>query len=1265
MRRSLISVVVALVLGLGLGAGWLLTSETGLQVAIKMARQVSTDRLEVADVTGRLIGPVVLGQVRWQGDGVSVEAHDLRFDWSPAMLLSGRRLQVTNLNAERVSLQFAASTEPAAPPPDLQLPVELEVSGVAIATVSINDAVALREVQFSLHSDRVQHLVSDLAFGVALGAGEARVNGQVRVGSAAPLPVELSATVSAQIEQRQVHLTLQANGPLERVVLQAKADGAQAGGLQGDLQSILTPFAPLPLVSAHANIQGINPARWVAGAPEADLALRLDVTPENGNAAHDGKFAGTLVGNLAVINRQPGPIDAGRIPLRQFDGVFSGDADQARLDRLDILLPGDGRLSGRGQWRSGQLSLTLNAQQFDAARVWSRSLSTQLDGPVMAQLGADRQTVNVDLNGRQLTLAAEVTQSNGRITVPKLNVMRGQSRLLAHGEVQRAGKQAFSLEAEVQHFNPARFARWAEADINARVKAEGQVQPALALVARVHIDPSRFAGEALSGQGKVTVAWPLIRQSDVYLTHGPNSLVAEGAFGQPGDRLQLRAELPRLALYGPGSGLSGLSVLSGLSGVEGALHAQGELAGTLERWHLQGKVTLPDVKLPGVVRVQGGVLDLDLGRESDAPLQAALRIARLDTPGRPDAAHDLSLTVVGTNRHHRLSGTAGLAGAQRVTLGAEGGFRDSGHTFDWQGRVQEAALWAGNAASPDLHLAGTAALAVGENYWQFGPATVRKDSLDGEAHVQGEVHGERLSARWSGRSAQLGQFAGDLTAGMSSLWSLAGERPWQGSLSTDIADLSWLGALLNGDWKTGGRLKGELHLAGTPDQPVVNGHWQGAGLALKIPAQGLDLANGELALDMANNRLRVSRLLVDSRLQPPPRALHVHARKELLALTQQPGRLEISGDMQFDRHGTEQAALQFRLDRFGPWQRPDQWVLLTGAGQLNWSSGDAGGVFALRGKLAADAGYWQLASGAVPRLADDVRVRRAGDGVQSSAARPLFDVDLSADLGEQFYFRGVGLESRLAGDIRYVEKGRDLPRTTGRIQSMDGRFEAYGQDLVIEHGFLNFQGLPDNPALDIRAVRKGLPVEPGVQIGGTVQRPSVKLICEPDLPEPEKLAWLVLGHGPDRMSAGDAATLLTAAGGLLGSDSGNLVYQIRQTMGIDELGIRQGELGGMNTRTPTSRVAGGTYKSADGAGEQIFSIGKRLTSNVMLSYEQSIMSAESIVKLTLNLGRRISLVGRAGSDNALDIFYTLSFGQAPGAGTGTVTGTGTETGTGR
>jgi translocation and assembly module TamB len=60
---------------------------------------------------------------------------------------------------------------------------------------------------------------------------------------------------------------------------------------------------------------------------------------------------------------------------------------------------------------------------------------------------------------------------------------------------------------------------------------------------------------------------------------------------------------------------------------------------------------------------------------------------------------------------------------------------------------------------------------------------------------------------------------------------------------------------------------------------------------------------------------------------------------------------------------------------------------------------------------------------------------------------------------------------------------------------------------------------------------------------------------------------------------------------------------------------------------------------------QIVSVGKRLSANALLSYEQSLNTTENIVKLTVNLNRQFSVVGRAGSESALDFFWNHSFGR--------------------
>jgi translocation and assembly module TamB len=64
---------------------------------------------------------------------------------------------------------------------------------------------------------------------------------------------------------------------------------------------------------------------------------------------------------------------------------------------------------------------------------------------------------------------------------------------------------------------------------------------------------------------------------------------------------------------------------------------------------------------------------------------------------------------------------------------------------------------------------------------------------------------------------------------------------------------------------------------------------------------------------------------------------------------------------------------------------------------------------------------------------------------------------------------------------------------------------------------------------------------------------------------------------------------------------------------------------------------------SEGLSGAVVQVGKRLSQSAYVSYEHSLLGLESVVKLTYALSRRISVVARAGTDNAVDVFYTFSF----------------------
>src|SRR6185369_13148850 len=198
------------------------------------------------------------------------------------------------------------------------------------------------------------------------------------------------------------------------------------------------------------------------------------------------------------------------------------------------------------------------------------------------------------------------------------------------------------------------------------------------------------------------------------------------------------------------------------------------------------------------------------------------------------------------------------------------------------------------------------------------------------------------------------------------------------------------------------------------------------------------------------------------------------------------------------------------------------------SGEARLEAGGDGLVAA--GTFSADAGWIGALTDAPPSVSEDVVVvRKAAPPANAPAkGKEKITLDVRFTLGEHVYFEGRGLDTRLGGELRVQGEPTSL-RASGVIRTLGGTYEGYGQKLTIERGALAFNGPIDNPHLDVRAVRKGLPVEAGVEVGGTVARPRVRLVSTPEVPEPEKLSWMILGRGPSDLGPGDASLLLSAA----------------------------------------------------------------------------------------------------------------------------------------
>lgn len=1291
----------------------LLLSESGLRLTSRLAEELSGGRLTIEEPNGSLAKTFSLLALHWRDDTLDLQLTGVQVDWRPGELRRGK-LAIVSLSAESLRIAYRGNDEAVVPPTSLHLPLAVQIDHLHIGRIELADYAhpqdATRSVgedfNASLSSTAAEHRLTAMRVRLV----QIAVVGEASLATNPPFQLAARVELNGAAAGRRLRFVIDADGPLADFSVHGRAEALEARPgerFAGTLQARIAPFTKQALGQASAQLSGIDPAVWVAGAPVADLDIRAELRPQ-------GENFGDLRGQLTVDNHLPGTVDKQRLPLRSLHSELDLRQDVWHLKNIDVALPGGGRLQGQGEYRQETLALDLTAERLDARAMHAAWQSTRLAGPLRVQLAVHHQLIEAYLHDPQFAVTAKLTIDPLSVVAETLQLSAGDSYLNASGQLALRADKRFDLRGRLKNFDPSRFLRLPAARLNATFEAQGQLQPMLTLHSHFQLRDSRLGEQVLAGHGEIDLAGNRLRKADVDLTAAGNRLTALGAFGAPGDRLSLRIDAPRLAPFG----------------VDGDLHGQLILAGSLQSPEIDANLRSSRLALAKVGEIRGMDLQARLVDGERGPLSGQLRLAVLSRPDGSRVLQELLLNADGQRNRHRLHGTGLLPERQAFNLLLEGGMVSSAGDLTWRGMLSELTITSRfDRQVPILRLfapmplqlaAGRVVVGMGEALvgggtlklarlryegglwqstgslqglpllpvlnefphlaellaevksndeilllngdWDFGTTDGRR-LPSGRLHFWREkgdvlVNGLSLgltdvdlalqagSGRLDGhlrlRGQRFGEMSGQLNAATSTDSLLNPRAPWRGQLHLNIADLGWVGLLLGPVWQFAGRLAGELQLGGTPAQARLNGELRGSELAVRKLDQGLRLERGQLLLQLAGEqagdvRLLLKQLDFESVLQSMPRPLRVSSDIDLPALLGKPGRFQASGEL---RAGQTDGVLNIKADRLGAWQRPDQWLVFSGDLQVRLSEN----LLKVLGRLQADAAYWEMREKESPRLSDDVMVKRSPASKSSQAAR-LLALDIDVDLGRHCLFHGVGVDSRLAGGLKIRSEGTGLPQATGTIRTVGGRFDAYGQQLEIKRGILNFNGQIDNPGLNVRAIRGNLPVEPGVEVTGSVRKPIVRLVSDPEMPDGEKLSWLILGHSSEQQGGNESAILLAAAQSLLGGQDGGPLKSIQRELGIDEFAIVSGTVGGGGRRQTSHIVGGSGFGVDDTTSSQIVSIGKRLASNMQIGYEQSLTGAGSVVKLTVNLSRNLSLIGRAGTENALDVLWNYRFGR--------------------
>ncbi|MEJ6006893.1 translocation/assembly module TamB domain-containing protein [Paucibacter sp. AS339] len=427
-------------------------------------------------------------------------------------------------------------------------------------------------------------------------------------------------------------------------------------------------------------------------------------------------------------------------------------------------------------------------------------------------------------------------------------------------------------------------------------------------------------------------------------------------------------------------------------------------------------------------------------------------------------------------------------------------------------------------------------------------------------------------------------------------WWPNAQSKLEGVLEARVANLSTWGAWVPTGWRMGGNVFANASFAGRLKAPEFKGRAGGSALVLRNPLLGVDLQRGEFALSLDGGQ----------------------AKLEQFKAYAGEGELSAHGEVLFG--AKPRVDLHLLADKFGVLRRVDQRLAVNGRVDLALDAD----LLDVQGQLDVHDGLFDFSRGNAPELGDDVTVHRpdaaandAGAKAASTSKRRI-KVKIDIDLGKKLRVKGYGLDTLLAGNLQLTQTASG-PALHGRISTESGTFDAYGQKLEIEKGQISFNGVVDNPRLDVLALRPSQEDQRvGVSITGTAQKPRVKLYSEPALDERSTLSWLLLGRAPSELGSQDSALLSSAALALLNGQGESKTAKLIKSVGLDELSFSDSGVEAQGT---------------------VVRLGKQLSKRLYVGYERGLNATAGSWQLIYRLAQRFTLRAQSGDDNALDLIW--------------------------
>jgi translocation and assembly module TamB len=1260
---------LALLGGVLIGAAaWFLSTDYGLQWVVDKAHSLTGGKVTIEKAAGSLAGATRTARITYSDKDLEFVAENVEFTWSPRSLLS-RSVVIDTLSASQATLSLKPSDGASKPPKSLALPWTIDVQHASIAEIVVmsgENRTRFANLIFHYSGGEKRHALGDLAFHSDWGD----LGGNVSIEASSPFVTTGNLSFQASDALRRAKATLAIAGDLGTLVLSGDVLAADA---HAKAAARIAPFDARWLQSFTVSASSVDLAQFDPRIPRTAIAMTAE--GKSGERGH-------VEGKVTASNLDAGPLDSKRLPIVTLVSSFDVGSGVATLDSLEASLGTAGRVAGSVRVGNDEARWNLSIRELDLKSVVSSLNPTRLAGAIRAQLRLDTEspegTASGEIKEAAVALSFDAALHRGVVDVRRFRAEARGGSLSGAATLATSGNRAFTLNAKASALDPAAFGNFPQASISATVDARGQLAPSWQATAKLNIaDGSRLRGLPLTGLGTLTVERERIRDANVDIAAGGNRLQFAGSFGKEGDALALTIDGRDLASIDPRLG-GHLKATGHLSGAWTRPAIQFAASG--ESLHFGTRFSAATLVADADIGSAAATASLD----RPVKLRVTISRARVDamvarsasadvtgTIGKHDAivsvtvgtTGDIGSAAPGVDISAHLSGgwsgtaTGGGWSGNVVTLDSRGAYRLSltdvatleasasrvrlanahgtveGGKFAieelrWEdGRLSSRGDFSHLPAAPllafsaaDAKLSSTLSLS---GRWSFaamprvtGTLSVSRDDGDlapvdspglalglTRLDLVATATDDRVHATLVARS-RLGDadVVADLGPSSEGAGRFDGSVPLTLKAHVDTASLRALQTLTRTNAVIDGSLKLDVTGHGTLARVQLNGDVEANAVTIEAPQYGVYLKDGHLRASLADDQVTISEL----------------------SLKAGDGRFQASGTMpSVTGSNTAAGTLTWSADKFALFNRPDTQLVLSGSGTLALKDR----VVTLAGAIKADRGYFELPPSRPDALGDDVVIRgRERSKADTASQRLPFAVDVELDFGEQLVFVGQGFNSGLTGKLHIRTTGNRELVGDGTINAVRGTYTAFGQQLAIERGKLYFNGPLNNPGIDVLALRKNLAVEAGVEVTGTVQVPLVRLTSNPPVPDNEKLAWLVLGHGLDSASGADAVALQAAFAAISGSGSEPMGQRFARTFGVDDISVRN-----------ASSARPGTTAA------QVVAVSKRLTDKLSLVYEQGLSAINNSLRIEYVVSRNVTLRAEAGFINGFGIYYTRSF----------------------